>query len=170
LLGSTWLIMKTEHDLLNWSRQVARAVMIVVIICLIIVSLSVPLMDVAAANRWGIHYPDIDWSQLLPLAPLPVLTAVFCWLLATSIFSDASHSKPFIYSVAIFAMSYIGLIFSFYPYIIPYSLTIQDAAAAPNAQGLLLVGAVILLPIILGYTAYVYWVFRGKVDPHAGYH
>lgn len=170
LLGSTWLIIKTENDLLNWSRQMAIAAMIVVILCLIIVSLAVPLMDVTAANRWGIHYPHIDWSRLLPLAPVPLLTAACCWLLARSLLNKKPHLTPFIFSILIFALGYTGLVFSFFPYIVPYSLTIHDAAAAPNSQALLLAGTLVLLPIILAYTAYVYWVFRGKVDSHAGYH
>ena len=170
LLGSTWLIIKTENELLEWSRKMAIASTSVVIICLVIVSLTVPLMDVTAADRWGIHYPHIDWSKLLPLTPIPLLTAFCCWQLGQSLFNRKSSHKPFIFSILIFALGYIGLIFSFYPYIIPYSLTIHEAAAAHNAQALLLVGALVLLPLIMAYTAYVYWVFRGKVDLHAGYH
>ena len=170
LLGSTWLIIKTQNELQHWARQIALVAMIIIILCLLIVSLCIPLMDVAAANRWGIHYPYIDWSRLLPLVPLPVLTAVCCWLLVKSVFDKMSQYKPFVFSILIFALGYIGLLYSFYPYIIPYSLTIHDAAAAANSQALLLAGTVILLPMILAYTAYVYWVFRGKVDPHAGYH
>lgn len=170
LLGSTWLIIKTEGSLLLWSRHMAKVAMIVMIICLIIVSVTVPVLDVAAAARWGIDYPLIDWSRLLPLVPIPAITAVCCWLLIRSILDHKTLYSPFIYSISIFALGYAGLLISFFPYIVPYSLTIEQAAAAPNAQGLLLIGAVFLLPVILGYTAYVYWVFRGKVDVHAGYH
>jgi cytochrome bd ubiquinol oxidase subunit II len=170
LLGSTWLIIKTEGSLLQWARQMAKVAMIVMIICLVIVSITVPLLDVAAADHWGIHYPVIDWSQLLPLVPIPIATAVCCWLLIQSILDKKTLYKPFVYSIGIFALGYLGLIISFFPYLVPYSLTIEQAAAAANAQWLLLIGAVFLLPVILGYTAYVYWVFRGKVDLHAGYH
>ncbi len=170
LLGSTWLIIKTEGDLLAWARQMATVAMVIVMICLAIVSITVPLLDVAAADRWGIHYPHIEWARLLPLVPIPVITVICCWLLAKSILNKKTVYMPFIFSMLIFTLGYVGLIFSFFPYIVPYSLSIEDAAAAANSQGLLLVGALILLPVILGYTAYVYWVFRGKVDPHAGYH
>ena len=170
LLGSTWLIIKTEGELLAWARQMATVAMLIVIVCLAIVSITIPLLDVAAADRWGIHYPHIEWARLLPLVPIPVITIICCWLLAKSILNKKTMYTPFIFSMLIFTLGYIGLIFSFFPYIVPYSLTIETAAAAANSQGLLLVGALILLPVILGYTAYVYWVFRGKVDPHAGYH
>jgi len=170
LLGGTWLIIKTEGGLLHWARQMATAAMIVVIACLVIVTVTVPTLDVVAADRWGIHYPHIDWARLLPLAPVPVITAICCWLLIRSVRDTQTVYKPFVFSICIFALAYLGLIISFYPYIVPYSLTIKQAAAAANAQGLLLVGAVVLLPVILGYTAYVYWVFRGKVKTDDGYH
>ena len=170
LLGSTWLIIKTEGGLLHWARQMASVAMLVVIACLVVVSVTVPALDVVAADRWGIHYPHLDWSRLLPLTPVPVITAVCCWLLIRSVRDERTVYKPFVFSIGIFALAYVGLIISFYPFIVPYSLTIRQAAAAANAQGLLLIGAVILLPVILGYTGYVYWVFRGKVDTHAGYH
>ena len=170
LLGATWLIMKTDGGLLDWARNFAKIAMTVVFICLALVSVTVPLMDVIAADHWGIHYPHIDWSRLLPLTPIPVITMICCWLLYKAVINRRSVFKPFILSIIIFGLAYLGLIISFYPYIVPYSLTIRDAAAATNAQALLLVGAVILLPVILGYTAYVYWVFRGKVSVHTGYH
>ena len=174
LLGATFLIIKTENELLAWSRKFSIAALIMVTLCLVIVSLWVPVLDVAAANRWGIHYPHIDWSLLVPLSPVPLLTAYVVWQLFRSLFSQFSETgifyKPFVCAVLIFALAYAGLLISFYPYLVPYSLTIREAAAAPGSQQFLLIGALILLPVILGYTGYIYWVFRGKVDPHAGYH
>ena len=81
-----------------------------------------------------------------------------------------STYTPHLWACALFVLGFIGLLIGIYPYIVPYGLTIQEAAAAPNAQGLLLVGAAIMLPVIIGHTAYVYWVFRGKVSADAGYH
>ena len=170
LLGSTWLIIKTEGQLLEWCRQIARFAVVIVIICLAIVSFTVPLLDVVAAERWGLHYPDIVWERLLPLIPLPLVTVICCWLLIRSLYDHTTVYQPFLFSISIFMLAYAGLIISFYPYIVPYSLSIEEAAAAPNAQALLLAGAVVLLPVIMAYTVYVYWVFRGKVDLDAGYH
>ena len=79
-------------------------------------------------------------------------------------------ARPFFASLALFVLSYIGLGISFYPYIVPPSITIWSAAAPDKSLGFLLVGAVVLVPLILAYTAWSYWVFRGKVDPDAGYH
>ena len=88
--------------------------------------------------------------------------------------SGGSHTErdatPFLAAIALFVLSYIGIGISFYPYIVPPSITIWQAAAPDNSLSFLLVGAVVLIPLILGYTALAYWVFRGKVDPHAGYH
>ena len=170
LLGSTWLIFKTDGRLSGWCRQIAGFAVIIVILSLAIVSFTVPLLDVVAAERWGLYYPEIDWERLLPLIPLPLITAVCCWQLIRSLQDQSTVYKPFLYSILIFILAYAGLIISFYPYIVPYSLSIEDAAAAANAQGLLLAGAVVLLPVIMAYTIYVYWVFRGKVDMDAGYH
>ncbi len=170
LLGSTWLIIKTEGELLSWSRRMAFVAALFVIVCLAIVSFSVPLLDSAASARWGIDYPHIHWGQLLPLAPLPIITAAACWLLLGAVRNEATLWQPFAYAMLIFLLSYLGLVISFFPYIVPYSLTISEAAAAPNSQALLLVGALILLPVILAYTAYIYWVFRGKTELGAGYH
>jgi cytochrome d ubiquinol oxidase subunit II len=170
LLGATWLIMKTEGDLLFWSRRVAAVAVFIVIACLVIVSVSVPLLDVTAADRWGLNYPEIAWERMLPLVPIPLVTAICCWQLISSVSNRDSVYRPFLMSISIFTLAYIGLVISIFPYIVPYGLTIEQAAAPANSQGILLVGAVILLPVILAYTAYVYWVFRGKVDINAGYH
>jgi cytochrome d ubiquinol oxidase subunit II len=169
LLGATWLVVKSEGELLVWSRRAAFIAGVVVLAMMVVVSLWVPALDAAAADRWGIDYFAIDWSRLIVFAPVPVLVAIAFWQLLRGLRRGDTYS-PYLWSVALFFLGYLGLLISIYPYIVPYGLTIQQAAAAPNAQLLLLVGALILLPVILGYTAYVYWVFRGKVKPDAGYH
>lgn len=169
LLGTTWLIIKTEHDLLDWSRKLALASMFVVLLCMIIVSLWVPLLDANAAMRWGIDYPNINWSRLLPLSPIPILVAVTGFTMYKAIRGKDTVHKPFVCAVLLFLLGYVGLAISLFPYLVPYSLTLYEAAAAPNAQALLLAGAVFLLPVIFGYTIYVYWVFRGKVRMDSGY-
>ena len=169
MLGTTWLIIKTENELLAWSRNLALVSLFVVVLCMLIVSLWVPLLDTSAAMRWGIDYPHVDWSRLLPLSPIPVLVAVIAFIMFKSIRNINSLYVPFVCAVLLFLLGYIGLAISLFPYLVPYSLTLYEAAAAPNAQALLLAGAVILLPTILAYTGYVYWVFRGKVDLGSGY-
>ena len=169
LLGSTWLVIKSEGALLEWSRKVAASAAAVVLLMMAIVSFWVPFLDAAAADQWGLRFPDIDWSKLLPLTPIPVLVAVSVFQLWRGL-KNGSLYGPYLWTLAMFLLGFIGLMVGIYPYLVPYDLSYADAAAAPNAQGLLLVGAVVMLPIILGYTAYVYWVFRGKVKADAGYH
>jgi cytochrome d ubiquinol oxidase subunit II len=169
LLGSTWLIIKTEGTLLDWSRRVGVVSALVVIAMMAIVSFWVPALDVAAAQRWGISYPDIDWGRLAPLLPIPLLVAVAFWQLIRSIRSGTTYA-PHMWASSLFLLGFVGLLIGIFPYLVPYSLTFYEAAAAPKSQGLLLIGAVIMLPIILGYTAYVFWIFRGKMSADAGYH
>ena len=83
---------------------------------------------------------------------------------------DGNDAQPFLAALGLFVLCYIGIGISFYPYMVPPGITIWDAAAPDESLGFLLVGAAVLLPVILGYTAYAYWVFRGKVDPSEGYH
>jgi cytochrome d ubiquinol oxidase subunit II len=169
LLGSTWLVIKSEGELLAWARKVGATAAAVVLLMMAIVSFWVPFLDAAAADQWGLRFPDIDWGKLLPLTPIPVLVGVAVWRLWHGLKHGALYS-PYLWTLAMFLLGFIGLMVGIYPYLVPYELSYADAAAAPNAQGLLLVGAVVMLPIILGYTAYVYWIFRGKVSADAGYH
>jgi cytochrome bd ubiquinol oxidase subunit II len=169
LLGATWLTIKTEGPLLKWVREVALTAVAVVLLMMLIVSFWVPALDAAAADRWGLRYPDVDWSRLLPLSPIPVLVLVCVWRLFVSLKRGDTYLPHFL-AGGLFLLGFIGLLVGIYPYMVPYSLSFHEAAAAPNSQGLLLVGAVIMLPIILAYTGYVYWVFRGKVAADAGYH
>jgi cytochrome d ubiquinol oxidase subunit II len=169
LLGSTWLTIKTEGPLAVWVREVAVTAAAVVLMMMLIVSFWVPALDVAAAARWGLRYPDVDWSRLLPLSPIPLRVLACFWQLIRSVRRGDTY-RPHLLAGGLFLLGFIGLLVGIYPYLVPYSLSFHDAAAAPNSQGLLLVGAVIMLPIIIAYTGYVYWVFRGKVAADAGYH
>ena len=169
LLGSGWLIIKSEGELLEWSRKVALIAAAVVLLMMAVVSFWVPALDAAAADRWGLRYPDVDWGRLLPLTPIPILVAFAFFRLIRDIRGGSLYG-PYLWALSLFLLGFIGLLVGIYPYLVPYGLSYTEAAAAPNAQGLLLVGAVIMLPIILGYTAYVYWIFRGKVKADAGYH
>jgi cytochrome bd ubiquinol oxidase subunit II len=169
LLGAGWLVIKTEGRLLLWSRGAGLVAAAIVLAMIIVVSLWVPALEAEVATRWGLNYPDVDWSRLAKWSPIPVLVGLAFWQLFRGLRGNSVYG-PYLWTVVIFLLGYIGLMVGIYPYLVPYALTYEQAAAAPNAQGLLLVGALLLLPIILGYTAYVYWVFRGKVTADAGYH
>ena len=169
LLGAGWLVIKTEGRLQAWCRRAGFVAAAVVLLMIIVVSLWVPALEAQVAERWGLNYPDVDWGRLMLWSPIPLLVALAFWQLARAL-RGASVYGPYLWAVAIMLLGYTGLIVGIYPYVVPYSLTFEQAAAAPNAQGLLLVGAVIFLPVILGYTGYVYWVFRGKVAADSSYH
>ncbi|WP_435103247.1 cytochrome d ubiquinol oxidase subunit II [Arhodomonas sp. AD133] len=163
LLGATWLVMKTEGDLQRWARSHARRLVWLLIAAVIIVSLWTPWLDESIAARW------FSWPNLLFFSPVPVLTALCMWQLVRALDRGAEY-QPFIYALVLFWLSYSGFIISLWPHVIPPRVTIYEAAAAPEAQLFLLIGVGFLVPAILAYTAYTYWVFRGKVRPGEGYH
>lgn len=156
LLGSTWLVMKTEDQTQEWSRKVAAYVLGFVGIFMALVSISVPFVDERIKHFW------FDKPNVYYLAPIPALTAILFAKLWIDVRNKKIEYRPFIYSIAIFALGYLGLALSIFPYIIPFKYTIWDAAASGPGLSLMLVGVIPTLPIILGYTAYCYYVFRGK--------
>lgn len=163
LLGATWLIMKTNGNLLASAHHWSKKLSYMVIGTMAIVSIWVPFLDTEIALRWGLEWPNVDLPQFLPLSPVPLLAAAASFGLLHSVQRQRVHA-PFCFALLLFALGFIGLGISVYPFIVPYSLTIWDASAATNSLSFLLIGVLIMLPIILSYTAYIYWVFRGKVE------
>jgi cytochrome d ubiquinol oxidase subunit II len=158
LLGSTWLIMKTEDITQSWSRRVASYVLAFVGMFMGIVSICVPFIDERIRHFW------FDLPNLYYLAPIPLLTAALFTLIWIDLHNKKAEYRPFLASLGIFALGYLGLGLSFYPWIVPFDFTIWDAAASSYSLSFLLVGFIPGLPIILGYTAYSYYVFRGKTN------
>jgi cytochrome bd ubiquinol oxidase subunit II len=163
LLGATWLVMKTTGELQARAYQLAWWAAAGTVALIGAVSLWTPFLEYQYAHRW------FAWPAILYSAPVPLLVLGCAALLARGL-TRRWEVVPFAASIGLFVLSYIGLGISFYPYIVPTSVTIWEAAAPDSSLRFLLVGAVILIPIILAYTAYAYWVFRGKVDPEGGYH
>jgi cytochrome d ubiquinol oxidase subunit II len=163
LLGACWLMLKTDGDMAARAADKAKVLLIAVLVFMAAVSLYTPLTVPRIAQRW-FTMPD-----LLYLAPVPIVTALVAF--ADWRWIEARHDvAPFLASIALFLLGYLGLVISTVPYIVPPTLTIQDAAAAPSSQLFMLIGTVVLLPLILGYTALTYWLFRGKVREGAAYH
>jgi cytochrome d ubiquinol oxidase subunit II len=163
LLGATWLIVKTEGALQDWCYRVTLPLGAAVVGLIVIVSIWTPFLDSTIAARW------FGWPNIVLFSPVPLLVAGASFALYRAV--QTRHERlPFLLSQGLFVLSYVGLGISLYPYIVPRSITIWQAAAPPESLGFLLVGALILIPIILGYTAHAYWIFRGKVDPTGGYH
>jgi cytochrome d ubiquinol oxidase subunit II len=133
-------------------------------ITIVIVSIWTPLADSHIAARW-FSRADILW-----LSPVPILTGIVAYWEWRSLSSGKAEGAPFLASVLLFLLSYLGIAISLWPMIVPYKLTLWQAAASPSTQGFLLIGTLVLLPVILLYTAWSYWVFRGKVRGDSGYH
>ncbi|MEJ2604836.1 MAG: cytochrome d ubiquinol oxidase subunit II [Gammaproteobacteria bacterium] len=161
LLGSTWLIMKAPGELEHWARRVTIPLLASVIVFLAVISMWVPLLDNNIAERW-FTMPNLLW-----LSPVPVLTAIAGIALWRETTGDGLVS-PFILTMALFTLGYAGLAISLWPNIVPHEISFWQAAAAPDSQRFLLIGSLIALPAVFGYTAYSYYVFRGKVtEPHS---
>ncbi len=163
LLGACWLIMKTEGDLAGEARRRARLLLYLTLAAMVIVSLWTPYAHPRIFERWFV------WPNIAALAPVPLLTAAagfLCW----RALGRGEEVSPFLYAVAIFMIGFLGLVVSNMPYLVPPSMTVWQAAAHPSSQMFMLVGTLVLLPMILGYTVFVYRTFRGKVREGEGYH
>ena len=163
LLGATWLVMKTRGELAEQARRYAYMTAVGTLLSMGIVSLWTPFLEPLYLQRW-FGWPTVAFSIIVPL-----LVAGCFWMLLSGLRTH-HDTRPFIASLGLFVIAYAGIGISFYPYIVPTSVTIWDAAAPDESLAFLLVGAVILVPLILAYTGYAYWVFRGKIDPEEGYH
>jgi cytochrome bd ubiquinol oxidase subunit II len=163
LLGCTWLIMKTSGRLQQQMHDLARPLVLVVLAVTGIVSLWTPLAHAEIAERW-FSLPNLFW-----FIPVPLLVLLCTWALLRAVASNA-HYSPFLLTLALIFLGYSGLGISLWPNIIPPSISIWDAAAPPQSQGFILVGALFIIPVILMYTAWSYYVFRGKVTEEDGYH
>ncbi len=163
LLGAGWLILKTEGALQLWARRAGRICLIAVLIAILGVSIWTPLAEPGIAHRW------FSWPDIVFLSPVPIITL----LIAAAEWYALGHDHemlPFIAAIGLFLMSFIGIAISLWPMVVPYHYTLWEAASSPGTQAFLLIGTLFLLPVILMYTAWSYWVFRGKVRGDVGYH
>jgi cytochrome d ubiquinol oxidase subunit II len=163
LLGATWLVLKTEGPLQAWSRRAAKIALVGVIAFIAAVSMWTPFLQSRIAERW------FSWPNALTFAPVPVVTAALARWAWRALARDGA-ATPFIAALGLFLMAYLGLAISLFPYVVPHTITLWEAAGSPSTQAFMLVGTLFLLPIILTYTGWSYWVFRGKVRADVGYH
>ncbi|MQB45003.1 cytochrome d ubiquinol oxidase subunit II [Rhizobium sp. ICMP 5592] len=162
LLGATWLIWKTEGTSQNHARRVAFWVGAATLIALAAVSAATPFLAYDYWRRW-FAMPGVLLTAQVPLLVL-ICSATFFWSLRREF-----ERAPFLMALALFLLGFIGLGISIYPYIVPRAVTIWDAAAPRESQIFMLFGALVIIPVILVYTSWAYWVFRGKAGVH-GYH
>lgn len=164
LLGACWLVMKTTGPLQERMRTRARWLGLATVGFIGAVSLWTPFLQEGYYARWF-----SGWG-LVAAGGVAAAVLLLAALLERSLSLHRHEYRPFLYALGLFAVCFVGLGVAMWPYVIPRSVTIWEAAAPETSQLFMLIGAAVLIPIILAYTAYAYWVFRGKVDPQAGYH
>ncbi len=163
LLGSTWLVMKTEGYVRDLSYRLSRGFAVGTLALIGLVSLITPFLNPEYLIRW------FSWPTAIFTGIVPALVMYTSWRLYQGL-KQQNDTVPFLASLALFVLSFIGIGISFYPYMVPPNLTIWDTAAPDSSLIFIGWGALFLLPLILAYSTYSYWVFRGKVDPDQGYH
>jgi cytochrome d ubiquinol oxidase subunit II len=163
LLGATWLVMKTQGGVAKRARIEAKLLLVAVLAFMAIVSVWTPLAFERIAVRW-FSLPNILFFWWVPAATALVAFAAWRWL------ETEREVLPFLATIALFLLGYLGLLISNFPYLVPPSLTIWQTAAAPATHIFMLMGTLVILPIILGYVIFVYWIFGGKLRESEGYH
>lgn len=161
LLGSTWLILKSKGALQEWAYNLTPWLLLAVLVVFGIIGAWTPYVDNYVYERW---FSGISFIWLLP-----VITLTFAWGVYSSV-KKRHDNKPFFATMGLFVFTYLGLIASKFPYVVPPSYTLWDAASAHESQLFLLLGLLFVIPFVLVYTAWTYWVFRGKVKTGEGYH
>ncbi|MBE2993715.1 cytochrome d ubiquinol oxidase subunit II [Sphingomonas sp. CFBP 13603] len=161
LLGATWLIGKTDGPAQAHARRMARMLSIATVVAMTAVSAATPFLSYDYWRRW-FAMPGVLLTAQVPLLVV-LITGVLFWSIARG-----RHKLPFLASLVLFLLGYVGLGISVFPYVVPRAVTIWAAAAPAQSQLFMLVGTVVIIPIIIAYTGWAYWVFRGKVGE--GYH
>jgi cytochrome bd ubiquinol oxidase subunit II len=163
LLGSTWLILKTEGALQNIVFALTRPLVAVVVAFMGLVSTWLPFLNSQIMQRW---FESGNFIWLSPVPALALANAVLLWRAVMR----RSEVAPFVLALCFFGLGFLGLLLGIWPNLLPPNLSIWEAAAPPSSQGFVLVGTLIMLPAVLGYTFWSYWVFKGKVTAESGYH
>jgi len=162
LLGATWLVMKTDDETQDWARKSASYAIGYVALFLAIVSISMPIMNPDIRARW------FSLPNFLFLLPIP-MASLFMLILIWRDLHTGREYRPFLLSFGVFLTGYIGIAVSLWPYVVPFEITFRQAAAVAESQSLLLVGTLVLLPLVLVYTGFCYYIFRGKASHESMY-
>jgi cytochrome d ubiquinol oxidase subunit II len=167
LLGAGWLVVKTHGELQLRAVRWARRSLGLTALGIAAVSVATPLVSQRVFDRW------FQLPELVLLAPIPLATALLFFVAWRSLSrlpvrlsqgNEYGAWVPFASAVGIFVLAFYGLAYSLFPYLVIDRLTIWDAASAPESLWIILVGALVVMPVILGYSALSYWIFRGKAE------
>lgn len=161
LLGSTWLILKSEDYIQDWAYKISTYLLIAVLVIFAIIGVWSPMIDPMLKERW--------FSAVSIIWLLPIITLLFAVWIYRAV-KNRQQGTPFVATVGLFVSTFIALIVSKWPYVVPPNYTFWDAASAHESQLFLLLGLLFVIPFVLMYTAWSYWVFRGKVKAGVGYH
>ena len=162
LLGACFLIIKLPSAAEQHARRLAMRAALAVLVLMAAVSLATPFLASQYWDRW------FQWPNILFVSQVPLLTAILFFALFRSLRKRRLY-RPFLLSLGLFALGMAGLGISMWPYVVPETITIWEAAAPERSQLFMLVGVAVIMPVILAYTGWSYWVFRGKVGTE-GYH
>lgn len=163
LLGATWLVMKTDGFVQGQMRRAAQVLLVILLVAITIVSVWTPLAHSGIAQRWFV-FPNIAF-----FSPVPILVLFTSWALVRSLRHDG-QATPFVLTLFLLFLGYTGLLISIWPNIVPPSISFRDAAGPAQSMGFALVGALLIIPFILAYSAWSYFLFRGKIGTGEGYH
>lgn len=161
LLGSTWLILKSEGYIQDWAYKITPRLLVAVLVIFGIIGIWSPMIDDFLKERW--------FSEVSPLWVLPLITLFFAGWIYRAV-KKRQEGYPFVATIGLFISTFVALIFSKWPYVVPPNYTFWDAASAHESQLFLLLGLLFVIPFVLMYSAWSYWVFRGKVKAGDGYH
>ncbi|SDZ43596.1 cytochrome bd-I ubiquinol oxidase subunit 2 apoprotein [Jannaschia faecimaris] len=160
-IGATWLILKGEASLQVNAVRWAKNCIWGLVVGIGAISVATPLVSTRIFDRWFV-WPDMLWLSPMPILSLALLALLWRSLAHLPQENDRWAWAPFVSALGLFTLAFLGLAYSFYPYVVPEKLTIWEAASAPESLIIILIGACVVVPTILAYTALAYWVFRGK--------
>ncbi len=164
LLGACWVVWRTNGELQQRVRRQAKLLAAITLALIVVVSLWTPTLNLGYLRHWNV------WPRMLYVAPVPVLVALLALIFWRTIDDEGHHVAPLLCALGWFFLCFTGLGISVWPFIVPPGINIWQASSPPSSQKFLLVGASVLIPVVLAYSAYAYWVFRGKVDTETHYH
>ncbi len=161
LIGACWLIMKTSGNLQLSAAKWAKYALILTGFGIIAISIINPLISPRIFDKW-FSLPQVLLLWIVPVLCFGLFALVYWYLRRMPLQNDLGCWIPFASVAMIFVLAFIGLGYSFYPYVIPEQLNVWEAASARESLWVIFIGVAIVLPCILGYTIFAYRVFWGK--------
>lgn len=155
-LGSTWLMRKLQRDIGARCFRLSQIQLVILLLCLLMVTIIAPL---TGAHLWELWFHA---GRIYQWIPIPILAAFIFGLLFRRI-AQGNSIQPFRLVILLLTTCFVGSVVSLYPYIVPYQLTFLEAAAPEESLRFMLFGLILLLPVLIGYTGYTYYIFRGRV-------